>query len=385
MEFPGKPAQRSARRPVAAFLAAVLTTFFAAGISGCASPGPARPPSLHLPRIATDLTATRTGNDVTLRWTTPEKTTDGLNVPPALTAEICRELPASSLQTNLSCTPVKRSATQPGPAEASETLPANLTADPPTLLAYRVQLFNAKGRSAGLSSPAFAASGAAPPPIEHLKVTPVREGAMLEWQPQPATAFVELNRSQVQTATPAKPAAKPTAKQPLQLTPSTPAEIHLRASEQADSGGTIDPTAQRGETYRYIAQRVRSLTLEGHSLEIRSAPSPSITAVMRDTFPPKAPTGLAAIPSTGAIDLSWEPNTEPDLAGYIVYRQQVASTGETVGVRTRLTPAPTPAPAFSDRTAQPGQTYSYRITAVDTAGNESPAASAEVQESRRNQ
>ncbi len=66
------------RRPLAAFLAA----FLAAGISGCASPGPARPPSLHLPRLATDLTATRTGNDVTLRWTTPDKTTDGLNVPP---------------------------------------------------------------------------------------------------------------------------------------------------------------------------------------------------------------------------------------------------------------------------------------------------------------
>lgn len=380
MEFPGKPARCSARRPVAAFPVTFLTALLAAAISGCASPGPARPPSLHLPRIATDLTATRTGNNVTLRWTTPEKTTDGLNVAPALTAEICRELPAASPQTGRSCTPVERIATRPGPAEASETLPVNLTADPPTLLAYRVQIFNAKGRSAGLSAPAFAASGAAPTPIERLKVTPVRGGAMLEWQPQPDAAFVELNRILVQTTAPRKPSTK----QPLQLAPSVPTEIHLRASKQADPGGTIDPTAQRGETYRYIAHRVRSLTLDGHALEIRSAPSPSITAVMRDTFPPKAPSGLAAIPSTGAIDLSWEPNNEPDLAGYIVYRRQVASTGEVVGDRTRLTPAPTPAPAFSDRTAQLGQTYSYRITAVDTAGNESPT-SAEVQESRRNQ
>lgn len=377
MEFPGKPSHAGVDRPFAAQAAIFLAAaFLAAGISGCASPGPARPPSLHLPRPATDLTATRTGNDVVLHWMTPDKTTDNLNVQPALTAEVCRELPPAT-----ACTPVKRLAVHPGPTEASESLPSQLTADPAALLAYRVQLFNGKGRSAGLSAPAFAASGAAPPPVAGLKATPVREGAMLEWQPQPAAAAVELDRLLVQTKAPQKPSAK----QPLQLTPSTPTEVHLRAGGQsADPGGTIDPTAQRGETYRYTAQRVRSLTLDGHALDIRSTPSAAITAVMRDVFPPRTPTGLAAVPSADGIDLSWEPNTEPDLAGYIVYRRQVSSTGEAIGTPTRLTSTPTPAPAFSDHTAHPGQTYAYRVTAIDTAGNESPAGN-EVQESRRNQ
>lgn len=375
MEFPGKPSHSGVDRPFAAqtaiFLAAALLT---AGISGCASPGPARPPSLHLPRPATGLTATRTGDDVVLHWTTPDKTTDNLNVQPALTAEVCRELPPAT-----ACTPVKRLAVHPGPTEAAESLPSQLTAGPAILLAYRVQLFNTKGRSAGLSSPAFAASGAAPPPVVGLKATPVREGAMLEWQPQPAAAAVELDRILVQTKAPQMPSAK----QPLQLTPSPPTEVHLRAGGQsADPGGTIDPTAERGEIYRYTAQRVRSVTLDGHALEIRSTLSPTITVVMHDTFPPRTPTGLAAVPSTDGIDLSWEPNTEPDLAGYIVYRRQVSVTGEAIGTPTRLTSTPTPAPAFSDRTAQPGQSYSYRVTAIDTAGNESPA-STEVQESRR--
>ena len=375
MEFPGKPSHSGVDRPFAAqaaiFLAAALLT---AGISGCASPGPARPPSLHLPRPATGLTVTRTGDDVVLHWTTPDKTTDNLNVQPVLTAEVCRELPPAT-----ACTPVKRLAVHPGPTEAAESLPSQLTAGPAILLAYRVQLFNAKGRSAGLSSPAFAASGAAPPPVVGLKATPVREGAMLEWQPQPAAAAVELDRILVQTKAPQMPSAK----QPLQLTPSPPTEVHLRAGGQsADPGGTIDPTAERGEIYRYTAQRVRSVTLDGHALEIRSTLSPTITVVMHDTFPPRTPTGLAAVPSTDGIDLSWEPNTEPDLAGYIVYRRQVSSTGEAIGTPTRLTSTPTPAPAFSDRTAQPGQSYSYRVTAIDTAGNESPA-STEVQESRR--
>jgi hypothetical protein len=370
MEFPGKPSHSGVDRLFAALAAAFLAT----GLSGCASPGPARPPSLHLPRPATDLTATRTGDNVILRWTTPEKTTDSLKVQPALTAEVCRELPPATV-----CTPVKRLAVHPGPAEASETLPPQLTADPAILLAYRVQLFNAKGHSAGLSTPAFAAAGAAPPPVAGLKVTPAREGAMLEWQPQPAAATVELDRILV----PAKAPQKPSAKQPLQLAPSTPTEVHLRAGGQSsDPGGTIDPTAERGETYRYTAQRVRAITLDGHALEIRSTPSAAITAVMRDVFPPRTPTGLAAIPSADGIDLSWEPNTEPDLAGYNVYRRQVSATGEAIGAPTRLTPTPAPAPAFSDRTAQPGQSYSYRVTAIDTTGNESPA-STEVQESRR--
>ncbi|MEO8735519.1 MAG: hypothetical protein ABI380_03170 [Edaphobacter sp.] len=344
-------------------------------ITGCASPGPARPPSLNLPRLVTDLAAVRTGDKVTLNWTTPEKTTDGLKVQPTLTAEICRELPSSP------CIPVKRIATHPGAGETSDPLPRPLTGDPAVLLTYRMQIFNANGHSAGLSSPAFTAAGAAPPLIEHLRATPIREGAMLEWQPQDAPSFVELDRILVQATAPRKPAAK----RSLQLTPANPTEVHLQAGKQtADAGGTIDPTVQRGATYRYTAQRVRSVTLNGHALELRSAPSPTITAVMRDTFPPKAPTGLAAVPGSGAIDLSWEPNADPDLAGYMVYRQPGAPDGAVTGTLTRLTSTPIAAPAFSDHTALPGQIYSYRVTAIDTSGNESPASN-EVQEALRTQ
>lgn len=352
----------------ASILAAALLI---ASLSGCASPGPARPPSLHLPRVVTDLAAVRTGDNVLLRWTTPEKTTDGLKVPPTLTAEICRQTAAST------CIPTTRVAVHPGASEATDALLGNLTAGPAALLTYRIQILNANGHSAGLSTPAFAAAGAAPPSIEHLHGTPVREGAMLEWQPQPTPSFIELRRTLVQT----KPIRKQPVRKPLQLTPSTPTEVRLQAGKPStDPGGTIDPTAQPGETYRYTAQRVRDVNLGGHSLELCSAPSSPITVVMLDTFAPKAPTGLVTAPSTDSIDLSWEPNTEPDLAGYIVYRQQISSSAGP----TRLTPTPIPVPAFSDHTAQPGETYTYTVTAIDAAGNESPASN-QVRESLRNQ
>ncbi len=370
------------------YLRPLAVALLAASLSGCASPGPARPPSLYLARVVADLTAARTGNDVVFHWTTPEKTTDGLKVKPPLTAEICRELPTRPV----TCTPIQHLPVHPGPSEASVALPGNLTAGSATLLTYRVQILNANGHSAGLSTPAFAAAGTAPPPVEQLRVTPVRNGAMIEWQPQPVPSFIDLDRTLIIQTTPLK---KPSTKKPRQLNASAPTEVHLQAGRQSnglqsDPGGTIDPTAERGETYRYTAQRVDAVTLDGHKLEMRSAPSPAITATMRDTFPPATPTGLAAVPTEAAngsialsIDLSWEPNTEADLAGYLVYRQPVAADGTLTGAPTRLTPAPVAAPAFSDRTAVPGETYSYRIRAVDAAGNTSPA-SAEVRESLRN-
>jgi hypothetical protein len=367
---------------------------------GCASPGPPRPPSLRLPMIVKDLAAERAGDEVHLHWTTPAKTTDDLPIKGSLTAEICRDPAAPSQPTTPSrtCTVVARLAVQPGPSQATDTLPSLLTHDPAALLSYRVQILNTNGRTAGPSPETFVAAGAAPPPVEDLRATPVPTGAMLEWRQQPTTAPVELDRLlESAPPTPAKaarpkpslkPTAKPTAKPsptPGQPVPATPAEVRLQTPQQAsDAGGTIDRTAQFGETYRYTAHRVRTLAISGHSLEIRSLSSAPITILLKDTFPPAPPTGLAAVPggttpADVSIDLSWEPDTDPDLAGYIVYRQQVNSTGALTGPATRLNATPLPGPAYRDLTAVIGQRYAYRVTAVDTVGNES-APSADVQE-----
>jgi hypothetical protein len=315
---------------------------------------------------------------------------------------------------------VARLLVQPGPSQATEALPHPLTLDPATLLTYRIQLFNRHGHSAGLSPEAFAAAGAAPPPIAELHATPVPSGAMLEWQPQTVAASIELDRLLDGAVLPSKqpPPPKTTSKPKVrsrqknksksppapspakpsrerESNPPTPAEVKLLASRQpSDPGGTIDRTAEPGQTYHYTAQRIRYVvlpdqTLAGHKLELRSITSPSVDMLMRDTFPPAPPTGLAAIPSgttpaDRSIDLSWEPNTESDLAGYIVYRQQISSTGKFAGSPTRLTSTPVIGPAFRDQTAAPGQRYAYRVTAVDSSGNES-APGADVQEILREQ
>ena len=398
-------------------LLAAAAALLIAGAAGCASPRLPQPPSLNLPEPVKDLTAERVGDLVQLHWTTPSMTTDHIEIRGAMTAEVCRITVTSPAPQPQVCTPVTRHQVQSGPTQAVEALSPVVTADPPVLLAYRVQTFNSHGHSAGLSPEAFTVSGAAPPPVDQLRATLTRDGAMLEWQKTDSPAPVELDRLPVgpngvviepaphkTSSKPAKPTIKkaethprksttapaPKSPKPLQTSPPAPIEVRLRTPPlPADPGGTIDHTAQKGETYRYTAQRVRSVSLGGHTLELRSDVSLPVTVAMRDIFPPHAPSGLEAVPggATAAdrsIDLSWTPNTEDDLAGYIVYRQEVDSKGVAAGTVTRLNATPVVGPAYRDLTAIAGRRYAYRVAAIDTAGNES-APSADVQETLREQ
>lgn len=110
------------------------------------------------------------------------------------------------------------------------------------------------------------------------------------------------------------------------------------------------------------------------SVESDAAPPRCVTPT--DTFSPAAPTGLTPIPSEGAITLIWNPNTEGDLAGYVVFRASVPG-----GVLIPLTPAPIQLTTFRDTVAR-GARFAYAVKAVDKAGNAS-LESARVEETAR--
>jgi len=191
-----------------------------------------------------------------------------------------------------------------------------------------------------------------------------------------------------------KTETSPGSKQPFASETEEPVELRLLADKgspgdspfRPDAGGTLDATARRGETYTYKAQRIRTVVLDQHKLQIRSELSPAVTIAMRDDFPPRVPTGLETIPgvdtASPSIDLSWKPNVEPDLAGYLVYRQEVGSDG-TASAPVRLTPNPILEPGFHDATVLAGHSYSYRVTAIDTTGNESAPGAAVREELRQ--
>ena len=76
------------------------------------------------------------------------------------------------------------------------------------------------------------------------------------------------------------------------------------------------------------------------------------------------PAGLNAATAPNSIEISWEGNTEPDLAGYRVYRSTGAGPFEKIGELVAI-------PSYSDRDIEHGKTYRYAVSAIDKSGNES--------------
>jgi hypothetical protein len=162
----------------------------------------------------------------------------------------------------------------------------------------------------------------------------------------------------------------------------------------APADRALDSDIHFGETYEYRTQRVARITVDGHSLELASAISSPVRVNAADVFPPSVPRGLAAVATAGdngnppAIDLNWQPVTDANLAGYIVYRREVealtdrsSSVGrENGGEWQRISPGqPVIGPAFHDSYVQVGRTYSYAVSAIGQNGRES-ARSAPAEE-----
>ncbi|HKX02888.1 MAG TPA: hypothetical protein VJX71_10320, partial [Methylomirabilota bacterium] len=84
------------------------------------------------------------------------------------------------------------------------------------------------------------------------------------------------------------------------------------------------------------------------------------------------PTGLVAVPSSGAVRLAWNPSPEPDVATYAVYR--AGETGEFVRIATAIPPAT----VHVDRDVRAGATYRYAVTAIDRARRPNESARSNV-------
>jgi hypothetical protein len=327
-------------------------------LAGCGTPGAPQPPSLNLAQPVTDLSAIRAGQQVSLTWTMPKKNTDKLVLKGKDTVCVCRQEGVGP------CVDAGMETLAPGTTGSfSETLPALLSSGPARVLRYYVELKNRSGRSAGLSNEAEVLAGAAPKPLEGLSVEMRKTGAVLHWTPDEEKAAVRLQRKLL---TP--PATKP--QQGLMAPPPEPLEQNLLVENMAE-GRALDKSIRFGETYEYRAQRVARVTVDGKTLELAGELSPPVKVEAKDVFPPDVPTGLAAVATTGenggdaAIDLSWAPDSEADVAGYVVYRREGDAGWE------RISAEPAVGPAFHDAHVQAGHTYVYAVSAVDQSGHES--------------
>jgi hypothetical protein len=338
-------------------------------VTGCGTPGAPLPPSLNLPDRVTDLAATRAGNQVSLTWTMPKKNTDKLILKDNIAVHVCRQEGAGD------CVHTGgKLLLAPGlQGTFTETLPSVLASGAPRALNYFIELKNRNGRSAGMSNGAVVLAGAPPAPLADISAEVRKTGIVLRWTPDDENAVVRLQR---RLLTPQR--AKP--RQGLLASPPESVEQNLLVESGSQTGRAIDKDIRFGETYEYRAQRVSRVTTDGKTLELDGELSQPVRVEARDIFPPDVPSGLTAVAiaaengGEAAIDLSWRPDTETDIAGYIVYRREDDEAWQ------RISPVqPVVGPAFHDPHVQPGHTYRYAVSAADQGGHES-ARSTEAQE-----
>jgi hypothetical protein len=360
-----------------------VALLFTSCVTGCGTPGAPLPPSLNLPDTVNDLAATRTGDQVALTWKMPRKNTDKLLLKGTITVHICRKEGGGA------CVPVPANLLLAPSTAGSFTglLPQTLATGAPRSLSYFVELVNRNGRSAGLSNAAVVLAGEAPPPVSGLTANVIKAGVVLHWNPAPQESTLTAVRLHRKLLTP--PAAKPKSDQgPIGPAPE-PVDQSLLVEPDGQAGRAqdraLDKDIRFGETYEYRAQRVARITVGEHTLQLAGPLSAPVRVEAIDVFPPAIPTGLAAVAALGqatlgqpgaetAIDLSWQPVTDTDLAGYAVYRREGDAAWQ------RISPAqPIIPPGFHDANVLPGHTYRYAVSAIDQAGHES-ARSVETEE-----
>lgn len=350
--------------------AVALSAALAGVLPGCGTPGAPQPPSLNLPDRVTDLSAVRIGNQVTLTWTMPRRNTDKLLLQGNIDVHICRKQGTDTDANVTLCEPAGHLELAPASdGTFTENLPRALTGGAPRMLTYFVELKNSNGRSAGLSNPAAVVAGEAPPPVTGLAAEVRKAGVVLRWNADAPGASIRLSR---------KLLTPPRAKPHTGLLPPTPEPVEQNLFVEAKPGDTpaqaLDKSIVFGNTYEYRAQRVIREPVDNRTVELDGDFSAPIRVEALDVFPPAIPVGLAAVaaaadPATGtpaSIDLSWQPDTEPDLAGYEVYRREDETPWERISGD-----QPVVGPAFHDARVLPGHRYHYGVSAVDKGGHQS--------------
>jgi hypothetical protein len=364
-------------------------------LAGCGLAANPQPPTLWLPAPVKDLTAARAGDQVHLHWTMPKNTTDKVALKGDQRAHVCwaseallkpttvgkpgKTAPAAAtLVVAKACRAAGDGMFPPDkPADFTAKLPAELTTGEPRAVGFYVELQNHAEKTAGPSNAAWVAAGAAPPGVTGLRVETRAAGVVLHWETAaPLTGMaLRIHRELEPGAGTAKPVAKPDLGNGVPPPDVQVLEVDL---DKGDPGQALDRDAPLDHVWKYSAERVVRLEIEKHALEIAGPASEKVMIDAKDVFPPAVPAGLAAVADAEAraVDLSWTPDTDADLAGYAVYRRDTMAGGAMERISGS---ALVVGPSFGDVKVVAGRRYVYAVTAVDADGNES-ARSGEVEE-----
>jgi len=355
----------------------------------CGKRGDPLPPLRRNPEPIRDLSVVQRGGELEVSFTAPQRSVDGVPLP-VLEVQILRTEGDGRLD---EVSPVRLRA---APGEAlTEVWPLPR---PGTALRLAIRSL-AGGRPSDLSPELRYEVREPPAPPSDLTAQLESTGLLLSWSecvPTTADPWVRtmepsadlLSRlaqiDAVSRGEPAPPvetpqsraadASSPAAAPQPQPTPPSPGIVLFRRVADGPferltpapvAGTFLDSAVESGEQYCYRARTV----LSGQP-PVEGLDSGEICLGFRDTEAPAAPRGLTLLRRDGAVELTWTPSSENDLASYRVYR---APAG-------RRAPRPIAELAagetrYRDEAPPPGVVLVYTLTAVDEAGNESPPTS----------
>jgi hypothetical protein len=347
----------------------IAVCFFAA----CAAQGPPQPPRIERPERVTDLAVTQVGRTLELSFTPPALATDGERLSKPLEIEIFRTVtpagqkPAPAVSAKTPWMTLGPSRLARTPQDEKVEVPDVLSEPEFSQAVGSTFVFEARGLTHGFerrpipaqwSNAAEATLLDVSAAVEDLEGRTTEHAIDLHWTPPtrglaggalPPVAGYKVYRSKT---------GKPDSFEPV--------------------AETADPAYQDHDfvfdtTYFY---KVRAV-FKQESQTAESDGSKPFVVTPHDIFPPATPAGLSGIYTAGAVELIWTGNTEPDLAGYNVYRRDETVPQGAGAFPQKLNRELAGTPIYRDTSVEPGHHYAYWVTAVDLAKNESPL-SAEV-------
>lgn len=294
------------------------------------------PPSLNIPERITDLKARQRGEQIVIEFTLPSLTTDGVALRRLRAVELRAGRPPEGdfdihrWAAQAQVVPV--GAFEPGPAKA--VLGARPWVGGELILGVRAA--GPKGRFSDWSNLVAVPVVSPLETPRDLRAEAVPEGVRLSWS---AAAQLQV-RFRIYRRGPDQQDAEPIG--------------------ESDRTEFVDRSTVFGRTFEYRVEAFR----ETGGPEAASELSDAVSITPVDRFPPATPRGLRAVAGLRGVELAWEPNAEPDLRGYRVWR---AGEGEALARLSDLLELP----SYSDRSTESGKRYRYAVSAVDADGNES--------------
>jgi hypothetical protein len=349
-------------------------------LPACGKRGDPLPPLPIAPQPVRELRVSQRGPELEISYAVPRLTTGGVRLP-VLEVELSRAEGEGDFA-KLARRDVRRVA--PG-----EVLTERVPLPAPDTVVRVMARARHRGQFSTPTVVTFRAA-AVPETPRALKAVVTPEGVGLTWEgavppapptpaPSPSPSPSAAPPSAVKGPPPAgaspapgaspSPPPKPPARgfRIYRRSPSGTAGAPLRA-EPGLENATVDRDVQPGQEWCYVVRSAASI-----EPVIESAPSPEVCVAVKDVAAPAAPAGLAALVGETAIDLSWSPSGEADLAAYRVYR----AAGDQAPQRLAEVPAGTT--EWKDKSPGRGGPHTYTVTAVDRAGNESaPSGPAEA-------